>query len=301
MKSTRIACLQSHSFPSATESEEHHEQLIRSAAGKGAQIICTQELFRTEYFCQTQTPEKFDLAEAVPGPVTERFSALAAELNVVLILSLFEKRTAGRYHNTAVVLDADGSLCGTYRKTHIPQDPGFEEKYYFTPGDTGFQAFDTAFGRIGVVICWDQWFPEAARLTAMDGAEMIFCPTAIGWLPEEKAALGETQLRMWKTVQQGHAIANGCHWAAVNRTGTEGSIEFWGNSFVADYTGTLIASASADQEEILLADLDLLAQEEHRRIWPFFRDRRPEMYCSSTSLPRIAKRSGVPVVKQNHP
>lgn len=278
MNPLRIACLQSRAFASPPEAEEEAEQQIRAAARQGARIVCTQELFRTPYFCCTQDPDRFDLAEPVPGPTTERFAALARELEVVLILSLFERHAAGIYYNTAVVIDADGQLCGRYRKTHIPQDPGFEEKFYFTPGDTGFQAFDTAAGRIGVVICWDQWFPEGARQTALKGAEVIFCPTAIGWLPEEKPALGESQLRMWQTVQQGHAISNGVYWAAVNRTGTEGGTEFWGSSFVADYTGTPVASASVEEEEILLADLDLRAIEEHRRIWPFFRDRRPEMY-----------------------
>jgi N-carbamoylputrescine amidase len=185
-----------------------------------------------------------------------------------------------------VVIDADGTLQQVYRKSHIPQDPGFEEKFYFTPGDTGFQACDTAYGRIGVVICWDQWFPEAARLTALDGAEVIFCPTAIGWLPEEKPSLGERQLRMWQTVQQGHAIANSCTWAAVNRVGTEGETEFWGSSFIADYTGQPVSTASVDREEILLADLDMRAQEEHRRIWPFFRDRRPDLYGGISDIVR---------------
>lgn len=278
MNAIRIACLQSKAFPTPGEADDHHETLIRSAAAQGAQIICTQELFRTPYFCRSQDPSLFDLAEPLPGPTTERFSALAAELGVVLILSCFEHHMAGVAFNTAVVLDADGRFPGRYRKTHIPQDPGFEEKFYFTPGDTGFQAFDTAFGRIGVLICWDQWFPEAARLTALQGAEIIFCPTAIGWLPAEKAELGAKQLRMWRTVQEGHAIANGCYWAAVNRVGVEGETEFWGNSFVSDFTGTPLATASSDQEEILLADCDRKALEDHRRMWPFFRDRRPELY-----------------------
>ena len=255
-----------------------HTTLIREAADKGAQVICTQELCLTPYFCRTQDPAEFDRAEPLPGPASDHFAALAKELGVVLVVSLFEKGNAGRYFNTTVVLDADGSLAGTYRKSHIPQDPGFEEKFYFTPGDTGFRSFETSVGRIGVLICWDQWFPEAARSVALSGADLIVCPTAIGWLPEEKPEYGETQLRMWRTVQQGHAIANSCFWAAINRVGTEGETEFWGSSFVSDFTGTLLASASDGTAEILLSDLNLRAQEEHRRIWPFFRDRRPELY-----------------------
>jgi N-carbamoylputrescine amidase len=284
MNATRIACIQSHAFPSPQAALDELESLIRTAAGQGARLICTQELCLTPYFCRTQDPDLFELAEQIPGPTVERCSNLARELQVVLVLSLFEKARAGMYFNTAVVLDADGSLVTRYRKTHIPQDPGFEEKFYFTPGDTGFRAVDTAAGRIGVLICWDQWFPEAARCTAMDGAQLIVCPTAIGWLPEEKPSLGATQLRMWQTVQQGHAIANGCYWAGINRVGTEGDTEFWGSSFVADFTGTPIATASVEHPEILYADLDVQAQEKHRRIWPFFRDRRPEHYADLLSM-----------------
>ncbi|MGA0332667.1 MAG: carbon-nitrogen hydrolase [Kiritimatiellia bacterium] len=279
MKSTRIACLQTTGFPTAESAAAHTEDLIRRAAAGGAKIICTQELFLTPYFCRTQDPSLFDLAEPVPGPTTARFQKLAAELGVVLILSLFERRAAGLYHNTAAVLDADGSYLGSYRKMHIPQDPGFEEKFYFTPGDKGFRAWDTAHGRIGVIICWDQWYPESARLTALAGAEIIFCPTAIGWLPEEKAALGAGQLRAWQRVQEGQAVANGCYYAAVNRVGTEGETEFWGHSFVADYTGTLLAEGGETDTEILFADCDLKAMEDHRRMWPFFRDRRIDAYA----------------------
>jgi N-carbamoylputrescine amidase len=278
MKSIRIACLQTKGFNAPEAAAVHTEGLIRQAAAGGARIICTQELFLTPYFCRVQDPALFDLAEAIPGPSTARFQTLAKELGVVLILSLFERRAAGLYHNTAAILDADGSYLGAYRKMHIPQDPGFEEKFYFTPGDTGFKAWDTAFGRIGVIICWDQWYPESARLTAMDGAEIIFCPTAIGWLPAEKPTLGERQLRAWQRVQEGQAVANGCYYAAVNRVGTEGETEFWGHSFVADYTGTLLAEGGEKDTGILYADCDLKALEDHRRMWPFFRDRRIDAY-----------------------
>jgi N-carbamoylputrescine amidase len=278
MNLTRIACLQTTGFDSVPEAAEHTEALIRKAAAGGAKIICTQELFLTPYFCRVQEPAFFELAERIPGPSTDRFSVLAKELGVVVILSLFERRASGLYHNTAAILDADGSFLGSYRKMHIPQDPGFEEKFYFTPGDTGFKAWDTAFGRIGVIICWDQWYPESARLTAMDGAEIIFCPTAIGWLPEEKAELGERQLRAWHRVQEGQAVANGCFYAAVNRIGTEGDTEFWGHSFIADKTGSLLAEGGEKEIEILYADCDLKALEDHRRMWPFFRDRRIDAY-----------------------
>jgi len=278
MNATRIACLQTLGYDSALQAADHTESLIRQAAAGGAKIICTQELFLTPYFCRVQDPSFFDLAEPIPGPSTDRFQALAKELAVVLIVSLFERRASGLYHNTAAILDADGSFLGVYRKMHIPQDPGFEEKFYFTPGDTGFKAWDTAYGRIGVIICWDQWYPESARLTAMDGAEIIFCPTAIGWLPEEKVELGERQLRAWKRVQEGQAVANGCFYAAVNRVGTEGDTEFWGHSFVSDYTGTLLAEGGEKDTEILYADCDRKAMEDHRRMWPFFRDRRIEAY-----------------------
>lgn len=282
MKTTRIACLQNSGFPSREEAALETETMIRTAAAGGAKIICTQELFLTPYFCRVQDPDLFDLAEPVPGPSTDRFGNLAAELGVVLILSLFEKRAPGLYHNTAAVLDADGRFLGAYRKMHIPQDPGFEEKFYFTPGDTGFRSWDTAYGKIGVIICWDQWYPESARLTALAGAEIIFCPTAIGWLPEEKAELGEAQLRAWKRVQEGQAVANGCYYAAVNRVGSEGDTEFWGHSFISDYTGTRLAEGGEKEEAILYADCDLKALEDHRRMWPFFRDRRTDAYGGIT-------------------
>jgi N-carbamoylputrescine amidase len=278
MSSVRIGLLQGRGENNVATAYARTEAMVRQAASGGAKIIATQELFRTPYFCRTQDTALFDLAETIPGPSTDRFSALAKELGVVLVLSLFEKRAPGLCHNTAVILDADGSLLGVYRKMHIPQDPGFEEKFYFTPGDTGFKAWDTAHGRIGVIICWDQWYPESARLTALQGAEIIFCPTAIGWLPEEKAALGRSQRSAWMRVQQGHAVANGCYYAAINRVGTEGDTEFWGTSFVADYFGNLLAEGGTGEEDVLFADCDLTAMEEHRRIWPFFRDRRIDAY-----------------------
>ena len=258
------------------------EANIRDCASKGAQLVVLQELHNSVYFCQTEEAAICDLAEPIPGPSTERYGALARELGIVLVLSLFERRAPGIYHNTAVVIEKDGSIAGKYRKMHIPQDPGFEEKFYFTPGDLGYKAFDTKFGRIGVLICWDQWYPEAARLTAMQGAEIIFYPTAIGWLPEEKPLLGEQQHCAWETVQRGHAVANGCYVCDVNRVGTEGESEFWGQSFVADYYGQIVAKAPVSDEAILYADLDLDALEDHRRIWPFFRDRRIDSYGGIT-------------------
>jgi len=274
----RLALLQSTTLPSKRESFDHHEQLIRKAAAEGSQIIVTQELFLTEYFCTVEDPALFDLADEVPGPVTDRLGALAATLGVVIVSSLFEKRGPGLYHNTAAVHDADGSLLGVYRKSHIPQDPGFEEKFYFTPGDTGWPVWDTKFGKIGVLICWDQWYPEAARLMALGGAQVLVYPTAIGWLPEEKSSLGAAQHGAWETVQRGHAVANGCYLAAVNRCGSHDGTEFWGQSFVANPYGEIAAKASVSDEEILMHDLDFTLVENFRRIWPFFRDRRIDAY-----------------------
>lgn len=255
------------------------EQFIREASGKGAQIICLPELFTTKYFCHTQDPAHFDLAEPIPGPTTEALCALAKEMEVVIVAPLFEKSSvSGIHYNTAAVIDADGSLLGSYRKMHIPQDPCFEEKFYFTPGDKGFCVWDTRHGRIAVLICWDQWFPEAARLAALAGAQVILYPTAVGWLPEEKAELGGAQLNAWQTVQCAHAVANGCIVAAVNRTGTEGGIEFWGHSFVSDCYGRREVEASDSEEEILMIEVDLAALEEFRRWWPFLRDRRIDAY-----------------------
>ncbi|MDA0766659.1 MAG: carbon-nitrogen hydrolase [Verrucomicrobia bacterium] len=278
----KVGLLQSRGFSSKEEALEHHVQLIREAAEMGAEVVVTQELFLTEYFCRTEDPALFDLAERIPGPTTEVLGPLAKELGIVLVASLFEHRGPGLYHNTAVVFDADGTLLGKYRKAHIPQDPGFEEKFYFTPGDTGYPVWKTRFGMIGVLICWDQWYPEAARLAALGGAELLIYPTAIGWLPEEKPELGEAQHCAWETVQRGHAVANGCFVAAVNRVGTEGETEFWGQSFVANPYGEIVARGSEGGEEILVIDCDLAKVEEFRRIWPFFRDRRIETYRGIT-------------------
>ncbi len=253
-------------------------ELAAKAAEGGANIICTQELFRSQYFCQSEDHDNFALAESIPGPSTEAFQAFAKKHGVVVIASLFEKRASGLYHNTAVVIDADGSLAGIYRKMHIPDDPLFYEKFYFTPGDTGFRAFDTKFGRVGVLVCWDQWYPEAARLMALGGAEILIYPTAIGWLPEEKDELGSAQHCAWETVQRGHAVANGCYVAAVNRIGKEADTEFWGQSFVCNPYGVIEAKGTEDQEEIILHDINLKQVEDFRRIWPFFRDRRIDAY-----------------------
>ncbi len=278
----RIALIQGREQGSPSADLNYTIERIREAASSGAQVVCTQELFNTPYFCRTQDTELFDLAEPIPGPTTDSLCAVAAELGVVIIASLFERRGPGVYHNTAAVIDADGTYLGKYRKMHIPQDPGFEEKFYFTPGDLGYRVWDTKFGKISVLICWDQWYPEAARMAALAGAEIIFYPTAIGWLPEEKAELGAAQHIAWETVQRGHAVANGCYIAAVNRTGTEGDTEFWGQSFVADFYGQIIERAPVEDEYILFADCDLKALEDTRRIWPFFRDRRIGSYSGIT-------------------
>jgi N-carbamoylputrescine amidase len=256
---------------------------IEEAAAKGAKIIGLQEMFTTKYFCINQDPKNFDLAEPVEtGPSVTELAKVAKRLGVVIVAPLFEARGSEVYHNTAAVIDADGTVLGKYRKMHIPQDPGFEEKFYFTPGDLGFRTWKTAHGDIGVLICWDQWYPEAARLTALGGAQLLFYPTAIGWLPEEKAALGHAQHNAWETVQRGHGVANGCYVAATNRVGTEGRTQFWGQSFVSDPYGEIVARASIEKEEILLADCDLVKQREFRRIWPFFRDRRIDAYGDLT-------------------
>ncbi len=260
---------------------------IRQAAARGANIVCLQELFLSLYFCQTEDHKYFDLAEPVPGPTTEVLQALAKELGVVLIASLFERRAPGLYHNTAAIIDADGSFLGKYRKMHIPDDPLFLEKFYFTPGDLGFRAWDTAFGRIGVCVCWDQWYPEAARLTALQGAQILFYPTAIGWHPSEKEKYGTRQHSSWETVQRGHAIANGCYVVAPNRCGHEApdggpGIQFWGQSFVSDPSGEIIARASVDNDEVLVVEVDLDHVDTQRTHWPFLRDRRIESYGDIT-------------------
>ncbi len=260
---------------------------IREAKKRGAQVICTQELFRSQYFCQREDQSLFDLAEPIPGPTTERLASLAKELGVAIVASLFERRAAGLYHNTAAVLDADGSLLGIYRKMHIPDDPLYYEKYYFTPGDLGFRAFQTRFGRIGVLVCWDQWYPEAARLTALEGASVLFYPTAIGWHPAEKAEYGEAQVAAWETIQRSHAIANGIYVASPNRVGHEGpsdgGLEFFGSSFIADPFGRVLQKASRDRDEILIAEVDPAVQEVTRRNWPFLRDRRIDAYQGLTN------------------
>src|SRR5690349_5734289 len=254
------------------------EWRIREAAGKGAQIICLQELFRSQYFCREEDARLFDLAETIPGATTEMLAHRARDLKVVIIASLFERRAAGVYHNTAAVIDAGGSLLGIYRKMHIPDDPLYFEKFYFTPGDLGFRTFDTRFGRIATLVCWDQWYPEAARLAALGGAQLLFYPTAIGWHPSEKEQYGAAQHDAWRTIQRAHAIANGLYVAAVNRVGYEGppehGLEFWGGSFIADPFGQVLAEASHANEETLVVECDPRRIEEVRRNWPFLRDRR---------------------------
>jgi N-carbamoylputrescine amidase len=258
---------------------------VREARAKGAELVCLQELFRSQYFCQTEDHSYFTLAEPVPGPSTEALSKLAAELGVVIVASLFERRAEGLYHNTAAIIDADGTYLGKYRKMHIPDDPQYYEKFYFTPGDLGFLAWDTKVGRIGVLVCWDQWYPEAARLTALAGAQILFYPTAIGWLPAEKAEHGAQQQAAWETIQRSHAIANGVYVCAVNRVGHEGvpngGIEFWGGSFVADPGGRILAKAG-EGEEVLIAACDLAKVDISRTHWPFLRDRRIDAYADLT-------------------
>lgn len=256
------------------------------AARKGAQIISTQELFTSQYFCQSEDHEYFKLAESIPGPSTKAFQKLAKARGVVIVASLFEKRASGLYHNTAAIIDADGSLLGIYRKMHIPDDPLYYEKFYFTPGDLGFKAWQTKFAKIGVLICWDQWYPEGARLTALQGAEILFYPTAIGWHPAEKAKYGERQHMAWETIQRGHAIANGCYVAVTNRIGHEKlvdeGIQFWGQSFVAGTSGEILSKASVDKEQTLIVPVDLQDVETTRTHWPFLRDRRIDAYDKIT-------------------
>ena len=255
---------------------------IREAAKRGAEIVCLQELFRSQYFCREENAALFELAEPIPGPTTEEIGKIAREAKVTVIASLFERRAAGLYHNTAAILGPDGELMGIYRKMHIPDDPLYYEKFYFTPGDLGFLNFDTPRARIGVQVCWDQWYPEGARLTALQGADVLFYPTAIGWHPEEKAEFGEAQLDAWMTIQRSHAIANGVYVAAVNRVGFEGTpeqgLEFWGSSFVADPFGQVMAKASAEAEAIVVVECDPKRAEAVRRNWPFLRDRRIDAY-----------------------
>jgi N-carbamoylputrescine amidase len=259
------------------------------AARQGAKIICTQELFRSQYFCQSEDHKYFQLAESIPGPSTDAFRKLAKKHRAVIIASLFEKRASGVYHNTAAIIDADGSLLGVYRKMHIPDDPLYYEKFYFTPGDLGFRAWQTRYAKIGVLICWDQWYPEAARLTALQGAEILFYPTAIGWHPAEKKKIGALQHNAWETIQRSHAVANGCYVCVPNRVGHEtlagvggDGIEFWGQSFVAGTSGEILAKASADREQVLVVPLDLRKVDETRTHWPFLRDRRIDAYGGIT-------------------
>jgi N-carbamoylputrescine amidase len=280
----KLGLIQTHASADPADNLSRQLALIEQAADKGAQIVCTQELFRSEYFCQEENHKYFDLAEEIPnGPSTQAFQALAKKKGIVIIGALFERRAAGLYHNTAVIIDADGSFLGRYRKMHIPDDPLFYEKFYFTPGDLGFKAWQTKFGKIGVLICWDQWYPEGARLTALQGAQILFYPTAIGWHPSEKAEHGFAQHTSWETIQRSHAVANGCYVAAVNRIGHErpiggDGVEFWGQSFLADTSGVIVAKASQDKEEILLAEVDLARVDQTRTHWPFLRDRRIDAY-----------------------
>ena len=262
------------------------EQQVRQAAQAGAQVVCLPELFLGPYFCQRVDLNLFDLAEPIPGPSTARLAKLAKETGTVIVASLFEKRTVGLFHNTAAVFDADGAMLGIYRKMHIPEDPLFFEKYYFAPGDLGFRVFETKFAKVGTLVCWDQWYPEAARLTALAGAEVLFYPTAIGWHPREKAEFGAQQYDAWQTIQRSHAIANGVYVGAVNRVGFESGsgdgLEFWGGSFVSDPFGVIRKKGSHDREELLIVECDRARMEDVRRNWPFLRDRRVDAYANIT-------------------
>jgi N-carbamoylputrescine amidase len=275
----RIGLIQQQCVDDAAVNLEQAVQQIREAAARGAQVICLQEVFNTPYPCQTEDHRMFELAESIPGPTTETLSAIVRELEVVLVVPLFERRAAGLYHNSAAVLDADGSLAGLYRKMHIPDDPLYYEKFYFTPGDLGFLAFDTRYARVGVCICWDQWYPEAARLTAMQGAELLFYPTAIGWIPGEKDVYGADQYSAWQTMMRSHAIANGIFVGAPNRVGTEGEIQFWGGSFCADPSGRVLEQADHESSQTLVTECDLNAINTVRTHWPFFRDRRIDAFA----------------------
>jgi N-carbamoylputrescine amidase len=282
----RIGLIQRKTSSDPVANREATVQAIVDAARRGAQIICTQELFCSLYFCQSEDHSQFDLAETIPGPSTEALGKVAKEHGVVIVGSLFERRAPGLYHNTAVVMDADGSLKGVYRKMHIPDDPLFYEKFYFTPGDLGFQAHDTKFGRIGVLVCWDQWYPEGARLTALAGAQILFYPTAIGWHPSEKAEYGKAQHDAWETIQRSHAIANGVFVAVPNRVGHEGAadggIEFWGQSFVSGPNGQILSKAGAERDETLIVECDFSKLDVQRTHWPFLRDRRIDAYGDIT-------------------
>ena len=282
-RTSRIALVQMRCGPEPEKNFERAISFINDAAKQGAQIVCLPELFRSEYFCQTEEHKNFTLAEEIPGKSTIALGKIAREHKIVIIASLFEKRSAGLYHNTAAIIEADGKLLGKYRKMHIPDDPLYHEKFYFTPGDLGFQAWKTTRGNIGVCVCWDQWYPEAARLTALRGAEILFYPTAIGWHPNEKKEFGAAQYSAWETIQRSHAIANGCYVAAANRVGHEtpaggDGIEFWGQSFICAPSGEIVAKGSIDREEIVMADVEWDRVNEHRTHWPFLRDRRVDAY-----------------------
>jgi N-carbamoylputrescine amidase len=281
---TRVALIQMKCGVEPEENFSRAVDFIRHAAKRGGQVVCLPELFRSQYFCQSEDHKNFKLAEEVPGRSTIALGELARELGIVIIASLFEKRRAGVYHNSAAIIDADGKFLGKYRKMHIPDDPLYHEKFYFTPGDLGFQAWETAHGKIGVCVCWDQWYPEAARLTALRGAEIIFYPTAIGWHPKEKREFGVAQHSAWETIQRSHAIANGCYVAAANRVGHEApaggaGIEFWGQGFICGPDGEIIAKGSVDREEIVSAEIEWARVNEHRTHWPFLRDRRIDAYA----------------------
>lgn len=280
MKNVNVGLVQMSCVKDKSSNIEKAKEKIREAAQKGAQIVCLQEIFSTLYFCDVEDYDNFDLAEKIPGPTTDTLSELAGELGVVIIASLFEKRAEGIYHNTTAVLDADGTYLGKYRKMHIPDDPAFYEKFYFTPGDMGYKVFDTKFGRLGVLICWDQWYPEAARITAMMGAEILFYPTAIGWASEQDTETNKDQYHAWQVIQQSHAVANGIPVVSVNRVGDEqdGEMKFWGGSFVTNAQGKVIYQASHDKEEVEVVTVNLNESDFFRKHWPFFRDRRIDSY-----------------------
>jgi N-carbamoylputrescine amidase len=280
---TKVALVQMRCGQEPDANMAHALELIDEASKGGAQIVCLPELFRSQYFCQSEDHDNFSLAESIPGPSTNALTKVAREKSVIIVASLFEKRASGVYHNTAVVIDADGNILGKYRKMHIPDDPSYYEKFYFTPGDLGFQSWKTSRGNLGVCVCWDQWYPEAARLTALRGAEILFYPTAIGWHPREKEKYGAAQFSAWQTMQRSHAIANGCFVAAANRVGHEApaggdGIEFWGQSFICAPSGEILAQGSIDREEIVSAEVEWKRVNEHRTHWPFLRDRRIDAY-----------------------
>ena len=277
-----IGVIQMRSSGNREENLAHATEKIREAAARGAQIVCLHELFLSQYFCREENPDYFNLAEPIPGPSTEALGAIARERKIAIVASLFERRGPGVYHNTAAVIDADGSLLGRYRKMHIPDDPLYYEKFYFTPGDLGFPVFDTRYARIAVQVCWDQWYPEGSRLVSLAGAQVIFYPTTIGWHPHEKREFGAAQLDAWRTIQRSHAIANGVYAAVANRVGFEGTpdggLEFWGSSFIADPFGEMLAQSTDSAEDILITECDPARSEDVRRNWPFFRDRRIDAY-----------------------